>query len=146
MKSLDQIEPRTPISAVPFTISEPGSYYLTKNVTTTVSNAIVITVNNVTLDLSGFTISSTVASAANGGTAILLAGSLSDISIFNGHIRGGVTNDGSGVFSGSGFDSGIYSGGAPVTNIRVSGVSVVGCLNYGIFLDLNESGSCGNSW
>ena len=42
MKTLAQIEPRTPISSVPFTISAPGSYYLTTNVTTTVSNAIVI--------------------------------------------------------------------------------------------------------
>src|SRR5450432_2839078 len=65
MKSLAQIEPRTPISSVPFTIANSGSYYLTTNLTTTVSNAIVITANGVTLDLSGFTISSTVANAAN---------------------------------------------------------------------------------
>ncbi len=28
-KTLQQVEPRTPISALPFTISQPGSYYLT---------------------------------------------------------------------------------------------------------------------
>jgi hypothetical protein len=82
MKSLAQIEPRSPISLVPFTISVPGSYYLTTNVTTTVSNAIVIAANGVTLDLNGFSISSTVANAANGGTAIVLAGSLSDYGVF----------------------------------------------------------------
>jgi hypothetical protein len=29
MKTLAQIEPRTPIASAPFTISAPGSYYLT---------------------------------------------------------------------------------------------------------------------
>lgn len=31
MITLQQIEPRTPISSVPFTITTPGSYYLTTN-------------------------------------------------------------------------------------------------------------------
>src|SRR5450432_171554 len=74
MKSLAQIEPRTPISSVPFTIGAPGSYYLTTNLTTTVSNAIVIAASGVTLDLNGFTLSSTVPNAANGGFAILING------------------------------------------------------------------------
>lgn len=134
MKSLAQIEPRTPISSVPFIISVPGSYYLTTNLISTVSNAIVIAASGVTLDLNGFTIFSTVANAANGGSAILLNGGLSDITISNGHIRGGVTNNGSGIYSGSGFSSGIYYSASPPLNARVSGVSVSGCLNYGIFL------------
>jgi hypothetical protein len=132
MKSLAQIEPRTPISSAPFTINASGSYYLTTNLTTTVSNAIVITANGVTLDLSGFTLFSTVTNANNGGYAILLAGSLSDITILNGYIRGGVTNNGSGSYSGSGFGYGIYySPNAPV-NTRVYNVSVTGCLFMGI--------------
>src|SRR5450631_969089 len=65
MKTLDQIEARTPISSAPFTISTPGSYYLTANLPVTTGNAIVISANNVTLDLNGFTISST-ASPAGG--------------------------------------------------------------------------------
>ena len=139
MKSLAQIEPRTAISSAPFTISAAGSYYLTTNLTTTVSNAIVITASGVTLDLSGFTIASTVAKAANGGYAISLVGGLSDITILNGHIRSGVTNNGSGIYSGSGFGYGIfYSGTAPV-NTRVSGVSVAGCLYYGIYLGVGDS-------
>src|SRR6516162_11211138 len=102
MKTLDQIEARTPISSAPYTISQPGSYYLTTNVTTAVSNAIFITVSGVSLDLNGFTISSSVADAANGGTAIMLASGLSDITIVNGHIVGGVTNNAS-VYGSSGF-------------------------------------------
>src|ERR1700753_1472427 len=62
MKSLDQIEARTPISSTSFVISAPGSYYLTTNLTMTGdeknTNAISITVSGVTLDLNGFTISS----------------------------------------------------------------------------------------
>jgi len=141
MKTLAQIEPRTPIFSAPFTITQPGSYYLTTNLTTTVSNAIVIVVSGVSLDLNGFTISSTVANAANGGTAILLGSGLSDITIVNGHIRGGVTNNGSGVYTGSGFGSGIlydFSGNAPV-NVLVSRISVSGCLDYGIFLTEGDS-------
>ena len=72
MKSLDQIEARTPISSLPFTISASGSYYLTKNLAVTSGNAIVISAEGVTLDLNGFTLSSTEASPA--GTGILLNG------------------------------------------------------------------------
>src|SRR5689334_2731639 len=32
-KTLEQIEPRKPISALPFTITDPGSYYVTTNLT-----------------------------------------------------------------------------------------------------------------
>lgn len=57
MKTLDQVEPRTPISAVPYTITEPGSYYLTGNMTMVAQgNAITIDADNVTLDLNGFTL------------------------------------------------------------------------------------------
>ena len=139
MKTLAQIEPRTPISSAPFTISIPGSYYLTTNVFAS-SNAIVITANGVTLDLGGWTITSTAPNAATGGTAILLGGTpaLHDITILNGHIRGGVTNNG-GVFSGGGFNNGItYSLNSPV-NVLVSRVSVTGCLNLGIFFINGDS-------
>jgi len=63
MKSLDQIEARTPIDAAhtpgdannQFIISAPGSYYLTGNITGVSNlNCIEINVDNVTLDLNGF--------------------------------------------------------------------------------------------
>ncbi len=139
MLTLSQVEPRTPISSAPFTISIPGSYYLTSNIVCTASNAIVIATNGVTLDLSGFTIFSTVANAANGGTAILLGSGLSDITIENGHIRSGVTNNSSGVYSGGGFNNGIIYSGSDPMNVVVSHVSVSGCLNCGIYLNNGES-------
>jgi hypothetical protein len=58
MKTLQQIEPRTPISSVPYTITASGSYYLTTNLTctacTNTANAIFIDASHVTLDLMGF--------------------------------------------------------------------------------------------
>jgi hypothetical protein len=125
MKTLAQIEPRTPISSAPFTISQPGSYYLTTNLN--------VTTGDVTLDLNGFTVSSTAPSAT--GTGIMLAGGNNDITILNGHIKGGVTNDNSGVFGGSGFANGILYSGTLPSNVRVTGVTVAGCLDYGIVFD-----------
>ena len=137
MKTLAQIEPRTPISSVPFTISSSGSYYLTTNLTVSSGNAITIATNGVTLDLAGFTIIGTAPSAT--GYAIFLNSGLSDLTIFNGHIRGGVTNNGSGVYSGSGFAYGIYAPFNNPVNTRVSGVSVSGCLIAGINLGYGDS-------
>jgi parallel beta-helix repeat protein len=133
MKSLDQVEARTAITtAGAVTISEPGSYYLTRNISVSSGDAITIVANGVTLDLNGFTISST--SAALTGSGVHLSGTLADITICNGHIRGGVTNNGSGVYSGTGFNAGIAYGGNPSANVLVSRVSVSGCANYGIYL------------
>jgi parallel beta-helix repeat protein len=55
MKTLDQLEPRTPISSLPFTINAPGSYYVTGNLTGPAGqHGITVDADNVTLDLGGF--------------------------------------------------------------------------------------------
>ena len=55
MKTLQQVEPRTPIGSLPFTINTPGSYYVTTNLTGTGgSSGITINSDDVTLDLCGF--------------------------------------------------------------------------------------------
>jgi hypothetical protein len=136
MKTLAQIEPRTPISFAPFTITAPGSYYLTTNVTVSGGDAVTIAADEVTLDLNGFSISSTAASA--NGTAVLLSGGRANVTVLNGFIRGNVTNNGSGVFTGSGFDSGIFYTAPIPINIRVTGISVSGCLTYGIHVGVNQ--------
>jgi parallel beta-helix repeat protein len=54
-KTLEQVEPRTPITNLPYTIFQSGSYYLTTNLTGVAgNNGIVINADNVTLDLGGF--------------------------------------------------------------------------------------------
>lgn len=141
MKSLAQIEPRTPISLAPFTINQPGSYYLTTNLSVTSGDGITINANNVTVDLNGFTIAST-ASPVNGyGIQLAVAGGNTDVTIYNGHITGGTTNNGSGVISGSGFSTGIDLPAIFTQNCRVKDVSVSGCLNYGIFLGTGDGSS-----
>src|SRR6266853_1113243 len=56
MKTLQQIQPRTPISSVPVIILNSGSYYLTDNLEVIYGDAIFISANNVTVDLNGFNI------------------------------------------------------------------------------------------
>src|ERR1043166_5157300 len=138
-KTLAQVEPRTPISSLPITISVPGSYYLTTNLTVASGNAIAIVTNGVALDLNGFTISST-APSGNFGTAILFNSGLSDLSVCNGFIRSGFTNNGANVYTGIGFAYGIHAGGASGTlNTRVVGVTVAGCQRIGIDLGLDST-------
>lgn len=83
MKTLDQIEARTPISSAPYTISSPGSYYLTTNLNVG-SNApgIRIAADNVTLDLNGFAVIGT----TNSGEGIHCDSS-QNISVRNGTVR-----------------------------------------------------------
>jgi hypothetical protein len=140
MKTLDQVESRTPIpgGTNPYTISAPGSYYLTGNLTVASGNAITITTDNVTLDLNGFTISSTSPSAS--GNAIDITGGRNNLAIFNGNIRSGSTVSGTTFTAGSGFLGGInWNSGAPPKNVRVSGVTIVGVRDYP--LDLGTDGS-----
>jgi hypothetical protein len=55
MRTLEQLEPRRPISSLPYTINMQGSYYLTTNLTGQAgTNGITILSDNVSLDLNGF--------------------------------------------------------------------------------------------
>src|SRR5262245_16845588 len=76
-KTLTEVEPRTAISPANtpgdadsvYRIAQPGSYYLTGNITGVTGKAgIEIAANNVTLDLGGFTLSG-VSGALSGVTA-----------------------------------------------------------------------------
>ena len=133
MKTLQQVQPRTPITnTAPVTISTPGSYYLTTNIISgDPVTAITIGADNVTLDLNGFSLISTNPSSG-AGNGVLIATGRANVTIINGHISGSVTQA-AGVFGGSGFASGIFLSGV-ARNVRVSGVSVSGCLNSGIQL------------
>lgn len=121
-------EPRTPISSAT-TITQPGSYYLTGNITVASGNGIVIESDEVTLDLNGFTIKSIAASA--GGIGIYVNLTRRNIAIANGFIKGGTTYADS-TFSGAGFNYGIYS--SADSNITVSQVGVERCALSGIYL------------
>jgi hypothetical protein len=143
MVTLNQIEPRTPIASAGFTITNSGSYYLTTNITTSffVTTAISILASGVTLDLNGFAIISSANFDVEPGLgAIELGSGLTDITILNGHIRGGITyNSGAGTYSQFGFGDGINYSGTQPGNVRVSGVSVTGCYYHGINLGTSNS-------
>ena len=136
-KTLDQIETRTPISSLPFAIITPGSYYLTKSLNVTTGDAITITASQGTLDLNRISLISSTANPA-AGIGIVLPGPNADITILNGHIKGGVINSG-GTFSGSGFATGINSPTFLPRNVRVVGLSVSGCMSDGIRLFTGSS-------
>jgi hypothetical protein len=143
MKTLDQVEARTPVDVAhtpgdansAFIINAPGSYYLTDNIAVSAGNGVTISASGVTLDLNGFTITSSASTAS--GTAVNFSGSLQDITILNGHIRGGVTLSGTTFSAGPGFQNGISVAlFTTLTNARVSGVSVSGmrfnAINLGV--------------
>lgn len=122
-KSLDQIEPRTPISSLPFAITSSGSYYLTGNLSVTSGNGITISADQVTLDLNGFAISSTANPAA--GVGINIPNSRRNLTIRNGFITSPSTFA-AGAFTSLGFVDGIRSTNASTANVRISDLSVHG--------------------
>ncbi|HMP71961.1 MAG TPA: right-handed parallel beta-helix repeat-containing protein [Kiritimatiellia bacterium] len=90
MKTLDQIEPRTPISSLPYVIGQSGSYFVAGSLTGAPSQSgITITNDNVTVDLMGFEL----VGNSGLGSGITVSGTRSNIVIKNGTLRGW-TNDG----------------------------------------------------
>jgi hypothetical protein len=137
MKTLDQIEARTPVqslaAAAPYTISQPGSYYLTGNITVATGDAIVIDSDDVSLDLNGFTIGSTLTGSTS-GYAIYISGYRSRLTVRHGSILSGNTVPASGSAVGAGFTNGIFAG-SSITQALVSEVHVTGVAGTGIFID-----------
>jgi hypothetical protein len=85
MRTLLQIEPRTPISSLPCKITNAGSYYLTTNLTgVSGTNGITIASGNVELDLRGFTLSGVPGSL----DGIFVSGAYNNITVENGMVGG----------------------------------------------------------
>ncbi len=142
MKTLQQIEPRTPLVAGSpgvvvnasgtIVIDQSGSYYLTTNLTVTSGDGIKINASGVTVDLQGFTIRSTSATSLNEGIDI----NADRVSIFNGHIESGTVYDSGATgdqYTGPGFNYGIYAYPNSYTGIRIRDISVSGCDINGIY-------------
>ena len=112
IKALDQIEPRTPISGLPYQITNAGSYYLTTNLNGT--SGVTILANHVTLDLKGFSLSAP--------TGILIPGSFTNLVIRNGIICNCTSN---GI-------SATYAGGSTNThNVFLEDLHIANCGGYG---------------
>lgn len=122
MKSLNQVEPRTPIGSLPFTITQPGSYYFTGNLefTSASGDAITVSADNVTIDLNGFTLSST---APVTGSAIKVPSSGHNTVVTNGTIKGStsITDTGvSWIATNEGFTYGLWLGKGTVSRMTIS--------------------------
>ena len=114
MKTLDQAEPRHPITTIPYNIAVSGSYYLTDNLFGTAGQTgITVSASDVTIDLDGFTLAGG-PGAVNG---IILTPGTKTVNIRNGTVRG---------WGGSG----IVAGGA--ANSVFESLSLVGNSTYGI--------------
>ena len=142
MKTLDQIEARTPlVEGAPgvsidagtgtITIGQRGSYYLTGNITnnTVAAHGVVIAQNDVTLDLNGFAL---VCTSVDGGDAITIS-NVSNVRIHNGSIIGGTTWNGS-AFTRVGWNNGVSTLSGTETNLSVSDIMVKGTRAKGIDL------------
>ena len=88
MKTLTQVEPRTPITELPFAITESGAYYLTTNLVCTNGNGVTISADAVTLDLMGFAIGGTGASLTAKGIRVFggVGVGLRDVVVRNGTV------------------------------------------------------------
>jgi parallel beta-helix repeat protein len=126
MKTLDQVEPRIAINATNtpgdadslFKITQPGSYYLTGNITGESSkHGVEIVASGVTLDLNGFDLLG--AAGSLDGLSVTVA-SLTNIAVVNGSVR----NWG---------DAGVDLGTLAAANCRVADMLVSGNSGHGIF-------------
>ncbi len=124
MKSLDQIEPRTPISYVDYYIGSPGSYYVTTNLVGGPYGVpgpgpwgLYIASDNVTVDLNGFTLQG-------------VPGSYSGIHVYGSHTNIIVRN---GIIAGWG-QNGIdyYQSGSLPQNVILGNLTIAGNTGIGI--------------
>jgi parallel beta-helix repeat protein len=116
MKTLDEVEPRVPISSLPYTISASGSYYLTGHLTTD-SNGISVEANDVTIDLMGYSLT------GPGSGAGVWAGysPKSNIEVCNGTVRN--------------FQAGVAVMFASHRDVRIIGLRVHGNSAGGVILN-----------
>jgi hypothetical protein len=125
MKTLQQIEPRTPISSLPVTITAPGSYYLTTNATVA-GTAILLQSSNVTVDLNGFTLS------GDGGTT--------DYGVWvnpTSHVQNVTVRDG----RFHNFAGAVSVGGEGADNILVENIQMHTSTRSGIWIGANCNGA-----
>jgi len=74
---------KIPISSLPYTITESGSYYLTTTIDAGSDAGISISANNVSIDLNGYTL---LGDGSTSNSAILTTSGFSNINIYNGFI------------------------------------------------------------
>jgi hypothetical protein len=107
----------TKITSVPYTINNPGFYFLTGNLTNSGNFGIHVMANDVTIDLMGFSLTSTNSAFGVCGIRIFQG---NNVEVRNGTVRG--------------FYNGIQEDKVSALNHRVSNVRAIGNIYAGIFL------------
>jgi parallel beta-helix repeat protein len=124
MKTLEQVEPRIDVQTVDgdaynhHILFQPGSYYLSGNLSVTGATGVLIKEAGVTLDLNGFEISRI---SESGGFGVFIQGGIDRVTVRNGTIRG--------------FQYGIWCHDDPVYSkaCLFEKLAVSGCSDYGIY-------------
>lgn len=99
MKTMNQIEPRTPIHSLPYTITNSGAYYVMSNLWgSAADHGITINTSHVTLDINGYCLHG----VSGSWTGIKLSWTNENVTIRNGSVRGW---DEMGVDAGDAWDS-----------------------------------------
>ena len=138
MKTLIQVEPRTAIESLPFTITQPGSYYLTGNLSTA-GDGIIVSASDVTIDLMGFTITGSDPNQFD-GIGIPLANVHRNLTVRNGTVR----TFNNGVLT---YNSSDGSGGR-IIDVRVEDIGFIGIYcgeNNGLVLNCSATLSSASS-
>lgn len=126
LKTLEQIESRTPISSLPCVINTSGSYYLTGDLTCASPTGIYITATSVTLDLNGYTLTGPGASAMYG---IRVYPPNRVFTVSNGQLRN---------WGGSSYGIHAFSSYA----VTVSDITIESCGSYGFYLKNGTLRNC----
>lgn len=120
MKSLDQIEPRTVITNLPWTASAPGGYVVDRNLSLASGTGISVTASDVTIDLNGFVLTG---DPLGGGHGIHVATDADNVTIKNGVLRDWGAD-------------GLHA--ARTDNLRIDNLRVHGCAGDGIEMSRGE--------
>ncbi|MHC4573466.1 MAG: right-handed parallel beta-helix repeat-containing protein [Planctomycetota bacterium] len=129
MKTLDEVQPRVPVQSLSgsvtsqYLINQPGSYYLTGNITVSTLGlrGIQVDCNDVTIDLCGFALTGPGKHQFGSGSGIY-ANSVSNLAAKNGTVRD---------FTGSGIElAGTSGGNHLLTDLRLSDNRNSGILAY----------------
>jgi len=160
MKTLDQVEPRIPVGpdTTPgdadsvFRISQPGSYYLTRDVYAVGEHGIEIAADDVTLDLMGYRIWSSYPITKPPENldfdGIYITDNGKDVEIRNGIIysddESGNAGFRHGIFSPFSFSPSTYSLYLRISNVRVFNSRQYGIMTNGYFATIQACHSAGN--
>lgn len=119
--------PGTPITSLPFAITQSGHYYVTRPLTGVMNqNGITISASNVTLDLGGFNL----AGVSQTGNGVAVINGVRNVTVENGSVRG--------------WSVGVNA--STATQATISGITAMSNANHGVMISVHsELRDCNSS-